>query len=115
MFPKKSVTMACFFVSDRLSVINYNNNTRQKLLLSDLILLCHFRFLLLLALSQRSLVDYCSISIKKKKKKRRAKEEPFTFILKIHRELYSVENTIDDNTAPLLRRFYKYLIYNTSL
>ena len=45
---------------------------------------------------QRSLVD-CGIS-----KKRRAKEESSTLISQIYRELCSVENTINDNTAPLL-------------
>ena len=107
------MTVACFFFvfffSDRLLVINYDNSTRQLLLL-DLTLLCHFRFLLLLAMSQRSLIN-CGVS---KKKKNRAEEESVSFTLKIQRELYSVlENTINDNTAPLLRRFYKDFIYIT--
>ena len=46
-------------------------------------------------------------------KKRSAEEELSTLISKIHRELYSVENTINDNTAPLLPSFYKYFIYNS--
>ena len=68
MFPKKSVTVACFFVSDRPSGINYDNNTTRHILLSVLTLLCHFKFLLLLAMSQRSLVD-CGVS-----KNRRAED-----------------------------------------
>ena len=51
--------------------------------------------------------------LKKKTKKRRAEEELSTLISKIHREIYSVENIINDSTAPLLRRFYKYFIYNS--
>ena len=62
-FPKKSVTVACFFVSDRLSVINYNNNTIRQISLPVLALSCHFKFLLLLAMSQRSFVN-CDISKK---------------------------------------------------
>ena len=104
-FPKKSVTVACFFVSDSLSVINYDNNTTVQILLPVLTLLYHFKFLLLLAMFQCSLVD-CGVS-----KKRRAKEESSTLISQIFRELYSVENTINDSTAPLLRIFYKYFIY----
>ena len=46
-------------------------------------------------------------------KTRRAKEESSTLISKLHKELYSVENTINDNTAVLLRKFYKYFIYNS--
>ena len=43
-------------VSDRLSAINYDNKTTEKILLPVLTLLCHFKFLLLLAMSQRSLL-----------------------------------------------------------
>ena len=48
---KKSVIVACFFVSDRLSAINYDNKTTTQILLPVLTLLCHFKFLLLLAMS----------------------------------------------------------------
>ena len=58
-------------------------------------------------MSQRSLVD-CGVS-----KKCRAGEESSTLITQIYIELYRVEYTINDNTAPLLQRFYKYFIYKT--
>ena len=62
-FPKKSVIVACFFVLDRLSVSHYDNNTTRQILLPVLTRLCHFKFFLLLAMSQRSLVD-CGVSKK---------------------------------------------------
>ena len=58
-------------------------------------------------MSQHSLID-CGVS-----KKHRAEEESATLISQIHRELYSVKNTIKDITTPLPQRFYKYFTYNS--
>ena len=76
---KKSVIVACFFVSDRLSAINYDNKTTRHITSSSDTFIS-FQ----ISLASRYVTTF-SLTVEFLKKKRRAEEESSLLISKIRR------------------------------